>query len=225
MWRICTTRVPEYHLNAFFEGILKLLAFYAERVISPFLDMTLHFPERTTPRNWKYRHLFLIWDQVYPFERWGNFSSLIFRSPSRLYVILPGTDQILEPLVKRSAKSKKVIFGNDCLCFLLVLHAVFCLDEKCFNFKQFCHLWHQMYFILFFYTNLSVICVQSFRRSQSFLVSTHELLAWITKYWCNQCCKSLLECSTEFWMFPAEKCKHPGMEVALKSDITVSFFW
>ena len=44
-----TDTVAAYRFN--FEVILKFYAFYAERVNSPFLNMTLHFAERTTPRN------------------------------------------------------------------------------------------------------------------------------------------------------------------------------
>ena len=60
-------------------------------------------------------------------------------------------------------------------------------------FKQFCQIWHQMYFIF---------------QAKSILSCKYT---W---------CKSLQECSTEFWTFPAEKCKHPIIVVALKSDIT-----
>ena len=58
------------------------------RVISPFYNMMLHFPDATTTRNWKEIYQTLIWDHVQPFERKVHFTrdlSLVQNSSSALY--------------------------------------------------------------------------------------------------------------------------------------------
>ena len=100
--------------------------------------------------------------------------------------------------------------------FLLVLHAVFCFDEKSFNFKQFvkCDIKCILFYSFPLFYQLYVF--DHFGQSQSFLVSTHEHFSMN-----NQ--KMMQELTRMFYIVlkvSRQQCKRSVIKVALKSDIT-----
>ena len=78
---------------------------------------------------------------------------------------------------------------------LFILSACFACDFllgwKKLQLQTILSIWYQMYFILFLSIISPVICFQSFR-AKSILSCKYKwtFLAWITKIWCQQWCKS-----------------------------------